>query len=391
MNDPVVVVGLARTPLGEFQGALAALSAPQLGAAAIRTAVARSGVATDGIDELYLGCVLTAGLGQAPARQAAMRAGLPPSLPCTTVNKMCGSGMKAVMLACDGLLAGSSRIAVAGGMESMSRAPYLLTRARSGLRLGHGEVHDHLFTDGLEDPFEPGRRMGEFAEDCATAIGCPRADQDAWALESLRRARTAIDTGAFAAEITGLAVPGRNGEAWIDTDQHPLHARPERLATLAPAFRSGGSVTAGNASALADGAAALVLTRATDAERLGLTPLALIRGHATHAQRHWTNAPAQAVHKLCTGIGWRIAEIDLWEINEAFAVIAIAALRELGLSHAQVNVHGGACALGHPIGCTGARLLVTLVTALHRHGLRRGIATLCIGGGEATAVAIERP
>ncbi|HNM42048.1 acetyl-CoA C-acyltransferase [Plasticicumulans sp.] len=390
MKDPVVIVGQARTALGEFRGALSALSAPALGAVAIRAAVTRAGVDAQAIDAVFMGCVLSAGLGQAPARQAAIAAGLPWSVPCTTVNKVCGSGMQAVMLAHDGLLAGSLQRAVAGGMESMSNAPYLLPKARTGLQLGHGQLLDHLFTDGLEDPFEPGRRMGEYAEDCAAAIGCPREDQDAWALESLRRARAAIDEGAFAGEISGCAVPERGGGTWVDVDQHPLHARAERIARLPPVFRADGSVTAGNASAIADGAAALVLMRASAAANLGLPVLARIRGHATQAQRGWTDAPAAAVRKLCAAIGWRIADVDLWEINEAFAVIAIAALRELGLAHAQVNVHGGACALGHPIGCSGARLLVTLIAALQRHGLRRGIATLCIGGGEATAVAVER-
>ena len=366
MKDPVVIVGQARTALGEFRGALSALGAPALGAVAIRAAVTRAGVDAQAIDAVFMGCVLSAGLGQAPARQAAIAAGLPWSVPCTTVNKVCGSGMQAVMLAHDGLLAGSLQRAVAGGMESMSNAPYLLPKARTG------------------------RRMGEYAEDCAAAIGCPREDQDAWALESLRRARAAIDEGAFAGEISGCAVPERGGGTWVDVDQHPLHARAERIARLPPVFRADGSVTAGNASAIADGAAALVLMRASAAANLGLPVLARIRGHATQAQRGWTDAPAAAVRKLCAAIGWRIADVDLWEINEAFAVIAIAALRELGLAHAQVNVHGGACALGHPIGCSGARLLVTLIATLQRHGLRRGIATLCIGGGEATAVAVER-
>lgn len=394
MNDPVVIVGAARTPIGVFQGALAGLAAPQLGAAAIRAAVARAGLAPEAVDEVIMGCVLPAGLGQAPARQAALAAGLPQATGCTTVNKVCGSGMKAAMLAHDLLMAGSNRVMVAGGMESMSNAPYLLPKARGGYRLGHGQLLDHMFFDGLEDHYDldnDGRLMGSFAEDCADRYGFSRAAQDEFAVASTLRAQQAIREGAFTWEVVPVTVPGKTGEVTVGEDEQPGRAQLGRIGSLKPAFRTDGSVTAANSSSISDGAAALVLMRRSVAEQLGATPLATIVGHATHAQAPawFTTAPVGAMRKLLERTGWQAGEVDRWEINEAFAVVAMAAMRDLELSHARVNVHGGACALGHPIGASGARLIVTLLGALRRSGGRRGIASLCIGGGEATALALE--
>ncbi|HSX72655.1 MAG TPA: acetyl-CoA C-acyltransferase [Shinella sp.] len=390
LQDPIVIVGSARTPMGGFQGDLKDATAPELGAAAIRAALERSGVSPDSVEETVFGCVLPAGQGQAPARQAAIGAGLPFAAGATTVNKMCGSGMKAVMLAHDLIAAGSASIAVAGGMESMTNAPYLLDRARGGYRLGHGRVIDHMFLDGLEDAYDKGRLMGTFAEDCAEAYQFTRPAQDDYAVTSLTRARDAIESGAFDGEIAPVTV-GR-AKTVVGRDEQPGKARLEKIPTLKPAFREGGTVTAANASSISDGAAALVLMRRSQAERGGIRPLATIVGHATHAQAPnlFATAPIGALRKLGERTGWNLADVDLFEVNEAFAVVAMAAMRDLDLPHDKVNVHGGACALGHPIGASGARVLVTLLAALARYDLKRGMATLCIGGGEATAVAIER-
>ena len=392
MSDPIVIVGMARTAMGGFQGDLKDVAAPQLGATAIRAAVERAGLDADAIDEAIMGCVLPAGLGQAPARQAALGAGLPQSVPCTTINKVCGSGMKAAMLAQDLIAAGSARIMVAGGMESMSNAPYLLDKARGGYRLGHGRVLDHMFLDGLEDAYDKGRLMGTFAEECADHYQFSRGDQDAFALASLDRAKRAIEGGKFKGEIAAVTIKGRGGDTVIDTDEQPLRARPDKIPTLKPAFRPDGTVTAANSSSISDGAAALVLMRRSEADRRGLRPLAVIRGHASHAQAPawFTTAPVKAIGNLLSKLDWRARDVDLYEINEAFAVVAMAAMRELDLPHDKVNIHGGACALGHPIGASGARLIVTLLAALETQGLKRGIASLCIGGGEATALAVER-
>ena len=391
-EDPVVVTALARTPMGAFQGALAPLPAPRLGAAAIAAALKRCSLAPQDVQEVLMGNVLPAGVGQAPARQAALGAGLPESVPCTGVSKVCGSGMKAVMLGVDQLLAGSADTVVAGGMESMSNAPYLLEKARAGYRLGHGRVLDHMFLDGLEDAYEPGRLMGTFAEDCAAHYGFGRENQDAYALESLRRARQATEDGAFEAEIAPVAVSGRGGEQNVARDEQPFRVDPAKVPGLKPAFKRDGTVTAANASSISDGAAALVLMRRSEAERRGFTPLAVILGHAVHAQAPawFTTAPVGAIRKLLARVGWSAAGVDLYEINEAFAVVAMAAMRELDLPHDKLNVHGGACALGHPIGASGARLIVTLLAAMQRRDARRGVASLCIGGGEATAIALER-
>lgn len=391
IDDPVVIVGSARTPIGGFQGALAAMTASELGAAAIRAALERAGVPADAVDEVVVGCVLPAGQGQAPARQAALGAGLPFSTGATTVNKMCGSGMKAAMLAHDLIVAGSAEICIAGGMESMTNAPYLLDRARGGYRLGHGRVIDHMFLDGLEDAYDKGRLMGTFAEDCAEAYQFTREAQDEYALASLDRAVRAIETGAFREEVVPVTVRTGKAEQVVDRDEQPGKAKPEKIPTLKPAFREGGTVTAANSSSISDGAAALVLMRRSRAEAMGLTPLAVIRGHATHAQAPglFATAPIGALQKLSERTGWSLKDVDLFEINEAFAVVAMAAMRDLDLPHDKVNVHGGACALGHPIGASGARIMATLLAALRRHGLKRGMATLCIGGGEATAIAVE--
>ena len=393
-HDPVVIVAAARTPLGGFQGNFASLTAPQLGANAIRAAVHRAGLQPEAVDEVLLGCVLPAGLGQAPARQAALAAGLPVSAGCTTINKVCGSGMKATMLAHDLLLGGSQELIVAGGMESMSNAPYLLPKARSGQRLGHGQMLDHMFFDGLEDHYgaaSDGRLMGTFAEDCARRFGFTREEQDAYASASTLRAQQAQRDGLFRWEITPVTVPGRSGEKRIDEDEAPAKAQLDKIPSLKPAFAKDGTVTAANSSSIADGAAALVLMRQSTARERGLAPLALIRGHATQSQEPawFTTAPVGAIQKLLAKVGWQVGDVDLWEINEAFAVVVMAAMRGLSLPHERVNVHGGACALGHPIGATGARLIVTLLGALRQRGARRGVASLCIGGGEATALALE--
>ena len=391
-HDPVVICGAARTPIGAFQGDFKDLTAPQLGAIAIRAAVERAGLAPDAIDEVLIGCVLPAGIGQAPARQAALGAGLRFSTGATTVNKVCGSGMKATMLAHDLLLAGSARIAVAGGMESMTNAPYLLDRARAGYRMGHQRALDHMFLDGLEDAYDKGRLMGTFAEKCARMYDFSRAEQDAYALESLKRAQKAGSDGSFAAEIVPVTVKQGSTERVVSQDEQPLKARPEKIPLLKPAFDENGTVTAGNSSSISDGAAALVLMRQSEAERRGAAPKAVIVGHATHSQEPslFTTAPIGSIRKLLERTGWALGDVDLFEISEAFAVVALATMRDLALPHEKVNVHGGACALGHPIGCSGARLIVTLLAALEKYGLKRGIASLCIGGGEAVAMAIER-
>ncbi len=388
MSDPVVIVSAVRTPLGRFLGALSPLAAHQLGAHAIAASLARSGVTAEAIDEVLMGCVLPAGQGQAPARQAARGAGLPDSVGATTVNKVCGSGMKAVMLAHDLLLAGSAQRVVAGGMESMSNAPYLLSKARTGYRAGHERILDHMMLDGLEDAYEPGRPMGDFGEMCAQAFQFTRADQDAYAIETLTRARAAITGGDFRAEI----VPVETKAGPVADDEHAMKVSPEKIPNLKPAFRSDGTITAASASANADGAAALILMRRSAALAEGLPVLAEIRAHATHAQEPawYSTAPIPAIRKLLSKTGWGVADVDLFEINEAFAVVPMAAAKELGIARERLNIGGGACALGHPIGATGARIIVTLLHALIRTGGTRGVASLCIGGGEATAIAIER-
>jgi acetyl-CoA C-acetyltransferase len=391
-SDPIVIVGSARTPMGGFQGDFKDVKAPELGAAAIRAAVERAGLASDDIEEVIFGCVLPAGQGQAPGRQAALGAGLPKSTTCTTVNKMCGSGMKAVMLANDLIAAGSADIMVAGGMESMSNAPYLLDRARGGYRMGHGKVLDHMFLDGLEDAYDKGRLMGTFAEDCAQNYQFTRQAQDDYAVTSLKRAQKAIADGSFESEIVPVPVKSGREEKLVKHDEQPPKAKLDKIPTLKPAFRENGTVTAANASSISDGAAALVLMRRSEAEKRGLTPLVEIKGHASYADRPnlFPTAPIGAVKKLVERTGWTNKNVDLFEINEAFAVVAMAAMRDLDLPHDHVNVHGGACALGHPIGASGARIIVTLLAALEKYDMKRGIASLCIGGGEATAVAIER-
>ena len=390
-NDPIVILGSARTPMGGFQGDLKSLSAPELGAAAIRAAVERSGVAAEQVQEVLMGCVLPAGLGQAPARQAALGAGLSKATASTTLNKMCGSGMQAAILAHDALRAGSVDLVVAGGMESMSNAPYLLEKARGGYRMGHGKVLDHMFLDGLEDAYDKGRLMGTFAEDCAQHHGFTREQQDAYALASLQRARDAIAEGRFADEIVPWEFTQGREQRTVRDDEQPPKAMPEKIPSLKPAFREGGTVTAANSSSISDGAAALLLTRRSHAEQLGLKPQAVIHGHAVFADAPnlFPTAPIGAIHRLLERTGWQLGDVDLFEINEAFAVVAMVTMRELGLDHAKVNVNGGACALGHPIGASGARILVTLIAALRARGLRRGIAAICIGGGEATAMAVE--
>lgn len=394
-KDPIVIASAARTPIGGFQGALSSLGAPDLGGAAIRAAVERSGIANDAVQEVLMGCVLPAGVGQAPARQASINGGLPLSAACTTVSKVCGSGMKAVMLAHDLLAAGTNDMMVAGGMESMSNAPYLLPKARSGYRLGHGTMLDHMFFDGLEDRYSPetrGRLMGTFAEDCAGAYQFSREAQDEWAVLSTQRAQAAIRDGSFAWETASIPIVDRKGAtSVVADDEQPLKANVDKIASLKPAFRKDGTVTAANSSSISDGAAALVLTKASIAESLGLSPIARVVGHATHAQAPamFATAPVGAIGKLLNCIGWDTDSVDLWEINEAFAVVTMAAIRDLSLDPARVNLHGGACALGHPIGASGARILVTLLGALRKTRGRRGVASLCIGGGEATAMAVE--
>ncbi|PWB35596.1 acetyl-CoA C-acetyltransferase [Pseudomonas sp. SDI] len=390
-NDPIVIVSAVRTPMGGLQGELKSLTAPQLGAAAIKAAVERAGVATDSVDQVLFGCVLPAGLGQAPARQAALGAGLSKGTTCTTLNKMCGSGMQAAIMAHDLLLAGSAEVVVAGGMESMSNAPYLLDKARSGYRMGHGKIIDHMFFDGLEDAYDKGRLMGTFAEDCAEANGFSRQAQDDFAIASLTRAQQAIKDGSFAAEIVPVTVTVGKEQQLISDDEQPPKARLDKIPQLKPAFRDGGTVTAANSSSISDGAAALLLMRRSEAEKRGLKPLALIHGHAAFADTPalFPTAPIGAIDRLLKRTGWSLGEVDLFEINEAFAVVTLAAMKHLDLPHAKVNVHGGACALGHPIGASGARILVTLLSALRQKGLKRGVAAICIGGGEATAMAVE--
>jgi len=391
MSENIVITGAARTPMGGFQGVLSAATASQLGAAAIAAAVERSQLQGDAIDEVIMGCVLPAGQGQAPARQASLGAGLPLATGCTTINKMCGSGMKATMLAHDLLRAGTNRVMVAGGLESMTNAPYLLTKARGGLRMGHGQVLDHMFIDGLEDAYDKGKLMGVFAENTADKYQFTREQQDEFAITSLRRAQAAIESGAFADEITPVVIKTRKGEVTVDTDEQPFNANIDKIPTLRPAFRADGTVTAANSSSISDGGAALVLMTEAEAERRAARPLAIIRAHATHAHEPawFTTAPVGAIKKVLEAANWSSDEVDLYEINEAFAVVTMAAMTDLGLDHAKVNVNGGACALGHPIGASGARIIVTLLAALQRQGLKKGVAGLCIGGGEATAIAVE--
>ena len=389
MRD-VMICGAMRTPMGGFQGELSSLSASDLGGVAIRGALDQAGPVE--VDEVLMGCVLPAGQGQAPARQAGFKAGLGEQVPATTLNKMCGSGMKAAMIACDQIALGHGAVIVAGGMESMSNAPYLLPKMRGGARLGHGQVIDHMFLDGLEDAYDKGRLMGTFAEDCAEAFQFTRAIQDDYALNSLSRALEAIASGAFVDEIAPVSVKTRGGIVTVSTDEQPATARPEKIPQLKPAFRKGGTVTAANSSSISDGAAALVLVSKEVALSEGLSIRARIVGYATHAQAPglFTTAPIVAVHRLLKKIGWTMASVDLWEVNEAFAVVPLAFMSETGLEHDIVNINGGACALGHPIGASGARIMVTLLNAMEKRGARRGVAAICIGGGEGTAIAIER-
>ncbi|WP_119679172.1 acetyl-CoA C-acyltransferase [Indioceanicola profundi] len=391
-SDSIVIVSAARTAMGGMLGDLSAVPAAQLGAAAVRAAVERAGVRPEEIDEVIMGNVLQAGQGQAPGRQAALAAGLPLGVPATTINKMCGSGMKAAMMIHDLIAAGSIDVGIAAGMESMSNAPYLLDRARSGYRYGHSTVYDHMALDGLEDAYDRGRAMGTFAEETATHYQFTREMQDEYALESLRRAKAAIEDGTFAAEVVPVTVKDRKGETVVERDEQPLKAKPEKIPTLKPAFAKGGTVTAANSSSISDGAAALVLMKRSEAEKRGLRILAEIKGHTSHAREpNWfTTAPIGAMQKLFDKTGWQAKDVDLYEINEAFAVVTMAAMREFDLPRDKVNVHGGACALGHPIGASGARILVTLLNAMEKYDLKRGVASLCIGGGEATAMAVER-
>ena len=386
----IVISGAARTPMGGFQGMYDGVTAAELGGAAIKAALQRSGATA--VDEVLMGCVLSAGQGQAPARQAGFAAGLGEDVPATTLNKMCGSGMTAAMMACDRLATGGADVMVAGGMESMTNAPYLLAKMRGGARIGHGQVVDHMFLDGLEDAYDKGRLMGTFAEDCAEHYQFSREEQDAFALGSLSNALAAQESGAFAGEITEVIVKTRKGEVVTDRDEQPGTARPEKIPTLKPAFREGGTVTAANASSISDGAAALVLASEEAAAARGLPVRGYILGHASHAQAPgwFTTAPVPAARKLLTRIGWDVEDVDLWEVNEAFAVVPMAFMREMGIPREKVNVNGGACALGHPIGASGARIMVTLLNALEKRGLQRGVAAICIGGGEGTAIAIER-
>tara|TARA_R100000005_G_scaffold89421_1_gene59954 strand:- start:3207 stop:4394 length:1188 start_codon:yes stop_codon:yes gene_type:complete len=390
-EDPIVIVGMARTPMGGFQGDLSDVKAPQLGAVAIKAAMDCAGVTGTDIDEVIMGCVLPAGLGQAPARQASFGAGIPDSVGCTTVNKMCGSGMRAAMYAYDALKAGSANVLVAGGFESMTNAPYVLPKVRSGLRLGHGEVKDHMFLDGLEDAYEEGRLMGSFAEETAGLYQFTREAQDAYAIESLRRSKQATEDGSFASEITPVTVKTRKGDVVIDKDEQALKGQPDKIPTLKPAFAKDGTVTAANSSSISDGGAALVLMTESEAKKRGLKPIAKFLAHSTHARKpsEFTMAPIDAIRKVMEKVNWTKDDVDLFEINEAFAVVTMAAMKDLGLDHAKVNVHGGACALGHPVGASGARIVVTLLSALQKYGKKRGVASLCIGGGEATAMALE--
>lgn len=390
-KDSVVIASVGRTPQGNFLGSLKDVTAPQLGAAVIKATIERAHIKPSDVQEVIMGCVLPAGMGQAPARQAALGAGIPVDAPCTTLNKVCGSGMKAIMFAHDGIMAGSNSIYVAGGMESMTNAPYLLPKARQGYRAGHSEINDHMMMDGLEDAYDKGRAMGFFAEQCVKDYGFTREEQDRYAITSLERARKAIQEKSFAAEIVPITIKTKQGDIVIDTDEHPGSVKIEKVPQLPPAFLKDGTVTAANSSSIADGAAAIVLMSAAEADKRGVKPLARIVGHSSHAQepKQFTTAPISAIKKLLTKINWTIDQVDLFEINEAFAVVAMAAMRDLNIPHEKLNIHGGGCALGHPIGASGSRILVTLISALKERGLKRGIASLCIGGGEATAVAVE--
>ena len=391
-QDPVVIVGMARTPIGAFQGEFAGMTASDLGKIAVEAAVSRSGLTAKDIEEVVMGCVLQAGQGQAPARQAAIKAGLPDSVPATTINKMCGSGMKAAMLAHDNLLAGSANIMVAGGMESMTNAPYLLEKARGGLRMGHGKVMDHMFLDGLEDAYDKGQLMGVFADETARNFQITREDQDNFALESLKRAQDATKNGDFTGEIVPVTFKTKAGDVTVTEDESPKRAKPEKIPGLKPAFGADATVTAATSSSISDGAAALVMMRKSEADKRGLKVIATIRGHASHSQKpaEFTIAPIGAMKKLFDKTGWNAKDVDLFEINEAFAVVTLAAMKDMGLPVDKVNVNGGACALGHPIGATGARIMVTLLAAMEKRGVTKGVASLCIGGGEATAIALER-
>ena len=391
VTDPVVILSFARTPMGSMQGVLSDVAATDLGATAVKAAVERAGVKGDAIERIYMGCVLPAGLGQAPARQAAIKAGLPTSVQATTVNKVCGSGMQTVIMGAEAIASGSVDYVIAGGMESMTNAPYILKKHRSGARIGHDTAYDHMFLDGLEDAYEPGRAMGTFAQDTANDYQLTREQQDDYSIESLRRAQAAIATGAFKAEIVPVTVVSRAGESVVDTDEAPGKGRPDKIPSLNPAFAKDGTITAATSSSISDGAAALVLSRASTAAAGGQTPVARIVAHAAHAQapKDFTTAPVGAINKCLAKAGWDIADVDLFEINEAFACVAMFAMRDLGIPHDKVNIHGGATALGHPIGASGARIITTLIGALQHKGLKRGVASLCIGGGEATAVAVE--
>ena len=389
--DPIVIASYARTPMGGFQGALSGATATELGATAVRAAVERAGVAKDAIERIYMGCVLPAGLGQAPARQAAIKGGLPDSVEATTVNKMCGSGMQAAIMGAEALAAGSVELLVAGGMESMTNAPYLMTKHRGGARIGHDRMYDSMYLDGLEDAYDPGKLMGSFAEDTARDYQFTREQQDDYAIASLTRAQQAQREGHFTREIVPVTVSGRKGDTTISEDEQPAKGDVAKIPTLKPAFAKDGTITAANASSISDGAAALVMTRLSVAERLGITPVARIVSHAGHAHlpAKFTTAPVFAMQKALDRAGWAIGEVDLFEVNEAFAVVSMIAMRDLSIGHQVLNVHGGATALGHPIGASGARIMATLLSALETHGQKRGLASLCIGGGEATAVAVE--
>lgn len=390
-SDPVVILSYARTPMGGMQGALAQVSATDLGATAVKAAVDRAGVAGEAIDRVYMGCVLPAGLGQAPARQAAIKAGLPTSVEATTVNKVCGSGMQTVIMGAEALASGTADVIVAGGMESMTNAPYLLKKHRSGARIGHDTAYDHMFLDGLEDAYEAGRAMGTFAQDTADEYQMTREDMDGYSIESLRRANAAIESGAFADEIVAVAVKSRAGEAWVDTDEAPGRGKPDKIPTLKPAFAKDGTITAASSSSISDGAAAVVLTRESVAREHGLSPVARIVATAANAAEpaRFTTAPIGAIEKVLARAGWNKDEVDLWEVNEAFACVAMIAMRDIGIPHEKINVNGGGTALGHPIGASGTRIIVTLLNALKRQGKTKGVASLCIGGGEAAAVAVE--
>ncbi len=391
MSDPVVFLSYARTPMGAMQGALADVSATDLGATAVKAAVERAGVEGEDIERIYMGCVLPAGLGQAPARQAAIKAGLPASVQATTVNKVCGSGMQTIIMGAEALAAGSVDLVVAGGMESMTNAPYLLKKHRSGARIGHDTAYDHMFLDGLEDAYDAGRAMGTFAQDTADAYQLTREAQDGYSLESLSRAKAAIADGGFASEIVPVTIAGRKGDVIVDTDEAPGKAMPDKIPTLRPAFAKDGTITAATSSSISDGAAAVVLARESVAAAKGVAPVARLVAHAAHAQapKDFTTAPVGAIQKCLAKAGWRIDDVDLFEVNEAFACVAMFAMHDLGIPHEKINVHGGATALGHPIGASGTRIVTTLIGALKRHGKTKGIASLCIGGGEATAIAVE--